>query len=89
MYVACSRNAKWFDRPLHPEEAISREQALRFYTGNNAYILFRDKETGSIEPGKFADLAVLDRDLLTCPIEDLRETKVLATYLGGRAVYEK
>jgi predicted amidohydrolase YtcJ len=42
---------------------------------------------GSIEEGKFADFAVLDRDPLTCPIEGLKDTKVLQTYLAGKRVY--
>jgi predicted amidohydrolase YtcJ len=87
MYVAITRNARWTERPLHPEEALSRERALRFYTANNAYLLFKEHEVGSIEEGKFADFAVLDRDPLTCPIEDLKDTKVLQTYLAGKRVY--
>jgi predicted amidohydrolase YtcJ len=89
MATAITRTARWYEKPLHPEEAISREQALRFYTINNAYLLFREKEVGSIEAGKFADLAVLDRDLLSCPVEQIRETQVLQTYLAGRRVFER
>jgi predicted amidohydrolase YtcJ len=88
MYIATTRRARWYDGQLHPEEAITREQALRFYTINNAYLLFRENEIGSLEPGKFADLAILDRDLLTCPDEELRETKVLKTYLSGKIVFD-
>jgi predicted amidohydrolase YtcJ len=89
MATAITRTARWYDKPLHPEEAISREQALRFYTINNAHLLFKEKEVGSIEAGKFADLAVLDRDLLTCPVGQIREMQVLATYLAGRRVFER
>jgi predicted amidohydrolase YtcJ len=89
MATAITRTARWYDKPLHPEEAISREQALRFYTINNAFLLFREKEVGSIEAGKFADLAVLDRDLLSCPVEQIRDTQVLQTYLAGRRVFER
>jgi predicted amidohydrolase YtcJ len=87
MRVAITRNARWHDHALHPEEAISREQAIRFYTINNAYLLFREREIGSIEVGKLADLVVLDRDLLTCPVNDIRDARVLRTYLGGKAVF--
>lgn len=87
MWVAITRRAKWFDKPLHPEEALSREQAIRFYTINNARIMFFDDQIGSLEPGKLADMVVVDRDLLTCPIDELRDARVLATYLGGRRVY--
>jgi predicted amidohydrolase YtcJ len=89
MYTALTRHARWYDAALHPEEAITREQALRFYTANNAFLLFREKETGSIEPGKFADLAILDRDILTCPIDDVKDTQVEQTYLAGKLVYAK
>ena len=89
MYVATTRKARWYDRPLHPEQAITREQALRFYTTNNAWLLFRENEIGSLEPGKFADLAILDRDILTCTAEELRDTQVLRTYLTGRVVFGK
>jgi predicted amidohydrolase YtcJ len=87
MSTAITRRAKHYDKPLHPEEALSREQALRFYTANNAYLMFLEDQTGTLEPGKFADLAILDRDLLACPVEDIRDTKVLRTYMGGKLVY--
>ena len=82
-----TRTAKWFEGQLHPEEALSREQAIRFYTLNNAYILSLDDQVGSLEPGKLADLIVVDRDLLTCPQGDIKSTQVVTTYLGGQQVY--
>ena len=89
MATAISRRAKWFDGQLHPEEAISREQSIRFYTINNAHLLFRETELGSIVAGKLADLIVIDRNLLTCPESEIVGTQVLRTYVGGRLVYEK
>ena len=89
MWIAITRRAKGYDRKLHPEEALTREQALQFYTRNNAYILFRDKETGSLEKGKWADFLILDRDILTCPVDEIREIQPLQTYLAGRSVYER
>jgi predicted amidohydrolase YtcJ len=88
MWTTITRQARWYDRKMHPEEALAREQAIRFYTINNAYILFLDKEVGSLEVGKQADLIVLDRDLLTCPVDDIRETKVLKTWLAGKLVHD-
>jgi predicted amidohydrolase YtcJ len=89
MWVAVTRSGRGYDRPLHPEEALTREQALRFYTANNARLMFLENETGSLAPGKQADLAVLDRDILSCPVEEIKEIQVLKTYLGGRLVYER
>ncbi len=83
-----TRTARWFEGQLHPEEALTREQAIRFYTSNNAQVMFLEDQTGTLEKGKLADLIVLDRDLLTCPVEEIRDTKVLATYLGGKPVWE-
>jgi predicted amidohydrolase YtcJ len=86
MWTTITRQAKGYDRPLHPEEALTREQAIRFYTINNAYLLFKEKEIGSLEPGKRADFVVLDTDLLTCPVDAIRNTQVLRTYLDGRLI---
>jgi hypothetical protein len=57
------------------------------YTRNNAYVLFREQEVGSLEAGKRADFIVLDRDILTCPVDEIREIRPLETYLGGQRVY--
>ncbi len=72
---------------FHPEEALSREQAIRFYTTNNAHILFLDKVAGSLEVGKHADLIVIDRDVLTCPVDDILKTKVHRTFVAGKLVH--
>jgi predicted amidohydrolase YtcJ len=87
MWVAITRRSKWYEGQLHPEEALSREQAIRFYTANNAYLLFKEHEVGSLEPGKLADLIVLDTDLLTCPVDQIPKTQVLRAYLGGKLVH--
>jgi predicted amidohydrolase YtcJ len=87
--TAVTRRAKWYEGQLHPEEALTREQALRFYTLNNARILFAEERTGSLEPGKLADLVVIDTDLLTCPEDRIAATQVLRTYVGGKLVYER
>jgi predicted amidohydrolase YtcJ len=88
MWVTLTRRAKGYDGALYPEEALDREQALRFYTINNARILFLDDQVGSLEEGKRADLIVVDRDLLTCPADAIKETRVLATYLDGKRIYD-
>jgi predicted amidohydrolase YtcJ len=89
MATAITRQARWYAGRLHPEEALSREQAIRLYTINNARILFLDDLIGSLEPGKFADLVVLDRDLLTCPEDQIASTQVLHTYFNGKPVAAK
>ncbi|HUF62978.1 MAG TPA: amidohydrolase [Verrucomicrobiales bacterium] len=89
MWVAITRRPKDSDDALYPEEALTREQAIRFYTSNNAWLTFRETDTGSLAPGKLADFIVLDNDLLSCPIEAIPRTKVLRTYLGGKLVYSR
>jgi predicted amidohydrolase YtcJ len=89
MWIALTRQPRWGDKPLHPEQRISREQAIRLYTVNNAWLTFEEKEKGSLEKGKLADLIVLDRDILTCPIDDIRQIQVEQTYLGGKLIYKR
>jgi predicted amidohydrolase YtcJ len=83
MWVAVTRKARWHDEAIHPEQSLSREQMIRFYTINNAWIMRADDEIGSLEVGKRADFAIVDRDLLTCPADDIRGTKVQSTWLDG------
>jgi predicted amidohydrolase YtcJ len=89
MWVTITRRAKNYDGQLHPEEALTREEAIRFYTRNNAYLLFRENEIGSLEKGKQADMIVLDRDLLKCPVDEIRDAQVMQTYFGGKQVYAR
>jgi predicted amidohydrolase YtcJ len=74
---------------LMPEERLSREEALRLYTINNAYLHHEEKSKGSLEAGKLADFIVIDRDILTCPVKEVRDTKVLLTVVGGKVVFER
>ena len=89
MATAVTRKARWYDRPLHPEQALTREQAIRLYTTGNAGLLFKEHQIGSLEPGKLADFIVIDTDVLTCPPEQIEKTKVLRTYLGGKLVFQR
>lgn len=89
MATAITRRAKLYEKPLHPEEALTREQAIRFYTINNARVLGCEDKLGSLEPGKLADFIVLDTDLLTCPEDKIAATQVLRTYVGGRLVFSR
>jgi predicted amidohydrolase YtcJ len=65
MWVTLTRQPRWTEKPLHTEERISRQQAIRLYTINNAFLLFGEKEKGSLEVGKLADFIVIDRDILS------------------------
>ena len=70
------------------EEAITLEEALVLFTINGARALRLDGVTGSIEPGKYADLIVLDRNLFEVPITDVGETTVEMTFFKGNIVYQ-
>ncbi|MEK7674802.1 MAG: amidohydrolase [Verrucomicrobiota bacterium] len=89
MATAITRRAKWYDGALHPEEALTREQAIRFYTINNAWVLRKEDRLGSLEPGKLADFVVLDSDLLTCPADAIERAQVLKTYLDGKLIFSR
>lgn len=89
MWTAITRQAKWYEGRLHQQEALDRRQAIRMYTVNCAYALFRDEILGSLEAGKLADFIVVDTDLLTCPVDAIRNTTVLRTYFDGRLVFER
>jgi predicted amidohydrolase YtcJ len=87
MWIAVARKCRSMDAPLHAEGGLSRTEAIQLYTINNARVLLLDKETGSLEPGKLADMILVDRDVLDCPLEKLADTRVLKTWLGGRTVF--
>ncbi|WP_166824994.1 amidohydrolase [Thalassoroseus pseudoceratinae] len=89
MWVAVTRKARWHDSPIHPEQALSREQMIRFYTSNNAWLMRAEEEIGSLEVGKRADFILVDRNLLTCSADDIRDTQVEQTWLDGKKVYDR
>lgn len=74
--------------PGKPREAISREQAVIAYTLTAAYSEFAEKDKGSLEPGKFADLAVLSQDIFSVPPPELPKTESVLTMVGGKIVYD-
>ena len=69
-------------------QTISREDALIAHTRKNAYLVFEEDNLGSIQPGKLADLVMLDRDYLTVPADQIKDIKPLMTMVGGRIVYD-
>ena len=72
----------------HPEERMTRTEALRSFTLDAAYAAFQETRKGSLEPGKLADFIVIDRDIMTCPPLDIPKTRVLQTVVGGELVYQ-
>jgi len=71
----------------HPEQRMTRDEALKSMTLWAARAGFQERELGSIAPGKYADFVVLDRDIMSIPHDEILSTKVLATYFAGRPVY--
>lgn len=86
MYVT---RKNFFGEALGPEQAISREAALKAYTIDGAYSTFEEKIKGSIEVGKLADLVVLSDDPLTVPEERIKEIQVLTTVVDGKIAYDQ
>ena len=74
----------WF-----PDQRMTREEALKSMTLWPAFAAFQERELGSLSTGKYADFVILDRDIMRVSPEAILGAQVLATYIGGRAVYEK
>jgi predicted amidohydrolase YtcJ len=72
-----------------PEQRVTREEGLRAYTLNNAYAAFEEKVKGSLTPGKYADIVVLSKNIMTIPDDEIPTAKVDLTILGGRVRYER
>jgi hypothetical protein len=72
-----------------PEQKITVDEALRAYTGNNAYAMFMDRSIGRLAPGYQADLVILDRNLLTMPADSLDRARVALTMVGGKVSYRR
>ncbi len=73
--------------PFLPDQALELGEAMAAYTIGSAFVNHLDDVTGSVEPGKLADLVVLDRDPFAGPAAEIADTKVLATFVQGAAVY--
>ncbi|MFO7768544.1 MAG: amidohydrolase [bacterium] len=89
IYAAVTRQdlEGWPEGGWFGEERVSREQALRMFTYDAAYGAFMEDAVGSLEPGKYADFVVFDRDLYRVPVRQIPGTRVLRTVLGGEEVY--
>ncbi|MEO8563335.1 MAG: amidohydrolase family protein [bacterium] len=72
-----------------PEQRLTRAEALRAYTLNNAFAAFMERELGSITPGKYADVVVLTKDIMTIPEREIPTARVLYTIVGGAVKYQR
>lgn len=88
-YAAISRkDLKGFSgEGWHPEEKLTRQQALALFTSSAAYAAFMEKDLGTIEVGKLADFTVFDRDLMTVPEAEILDARAVMTVVGGTIVY--
>ena len=86
-YATVSRKLK-DGTVFYPDQRMSREEALKSYTVNNAYAAFEEKLKGSLEAGKLADITVLSKDIMTIPEDQIMTTDVVYTIVGGKVVFD-
>jgi predicted amidohydrolase YtcJ len=87
-YAAVTRKMK-NGQAFYPAQKMSRMEALRSYTAENAYAAFEEKLVGALKPGMLADITVLSKDILAIPDEEILQTKVEYTIVGGKIVYQR
>jgi predicted amidohydrolase YtcJ len=76
-------------RVFYPDQRMSRMEALKSYTMNGAYAAFEEANKGSLKPGKYADIVVLSKDIMTVPDDQIRTAEVIYTIVGGKVRYKK
>ena len=79
----------WPPNGWYPDQAMTRDEALKAMTIWPAYAGFQEKSMGSITPGKYADFVILDRDIMVIPAADILGTRVISTWIGGKPVYQR
>ncbi|MGZ5024523.1 MAG: amidohydrolase, partial [Chthoniobacterales bacterium] len=89
-YAAVARKSQdgFTGEGWHPEQAVSREQALKMFTTWPAFAAFEEHDKGSIESGKLADLTVLSADIMKIPEPEILQTRCVMTVIGGEIVHE-
>ena len=87
-YATVSRKTK-DGTVFYPDQRMSRMEALKSYTLNGAYAAFEEGTRGSLKPGKYADLVVLSRDILTMPEDEIATARVVYTIVGGKVRYQQ
>ncbi len=88
VWASAAREERTTGRAIGPGQALSRLQALETVTRNGAFLSFEEDRKGTLAPGLYADLAVLDADPLTVPLEALGQVHAELTLVGGRAVHD-
>ena len=87
-YASVSRKAK--DGSIfYPDQRMSRTEALKSYTWNGAFAGFEEGSRGSLKPGKYADVTVLSKDILTIPEDEIPSAHVVYTIVGGKIRYQR
>ena len=89
LYASVTRKNVTQDLTFFPEQKMTREEALYSYTLGNAYAAFEDEIKGSLTVGKFADIVILDKNILSCPENEILQTKVLYTIVNGEVKYRQ
>ena len=87
-YGSVSRKTKE-GKVFIPEQRVTREEGLRAYTLNNAYAAFEENVLGSLTPGKYADIVILSKDIMSIPEDEIPTARVDVTILGGKVKYER
>jgi predicted amidohydrolase YtcJ len=87
LWTSIARRTEVNNTQMGTEQKVTREEAIRMYTEKGAVLTFEENIKGTLELGMLADMVVIDRDITTCPEDDIKDTKVLTTYLGGKVVY--
>lgn len=88
-YASVTRKRADSGLTFFTEQSMSREEAIYSYTLGNAYAAFEEDIKGSIEPGKLADMVIMSNDLINCKDEEILDSEVEYTILGGKVVYQK
>lgn len=88
LYASVTRRRPDTGLTFFPEQAMTRAEALHSYTLANAFAAFEEKDKGSLSVGKWADMVVLNKNLATCPDEDILDARVLKTIVGGVVKYQ-
>ncbi len=87
-YATVSRKLK-DGSVFYPDQRMSRMEALKSYTINGAFAAFEDGSKGSLKPGKYADVVVLSKDIMTIPEDEIPTTQVVYTVVGGKVRYKR